>query len=804
MAESVVKSYFPSQIASDAIKESGDYGLKVAQAIEQEWFQSDSGQNRFYSNQQTFHNHRLYARGEQSVQKYKDELAIDGDLSYLNIDWKIAPIIPKFVDVIVNGAVERQHKVRAYSIDEYGVTKRTKYMESLLRDMDTLELTAFAEEQFGVALQENDIDTLPSNQEEFELHMQMSYKDNAEVAAEEAVNKVFSDNKYTTTTAKRVVYDITTIGIGATKTRFSNSEGIVVDWVDPASLVWSYTEDPYFKDIYYAGEVRSVHINEVKKQFQHLTDEDLEEIAESGSQKVSNHYRSNYTSDEMDRNTVQLLYFDFKTYRNEVYKIKTTGTGGQKAIEKDDSFNPPEELEGDYEKASRSYEVLYEGVYVLGTNIMLKWEVAENQVREKSSIQNVKMNYNICAPHMYKGVIESTVTRVTGFADMIQLTHLKLQQVLSRIVPDGIFIDADGLAEIDLGNGTNYNPAEAVKMFFQTGSVVGRSFTGEGDANPGKVPVQELQSGSGNNKIQSLITTYNYYLQMIRDATGLNEARDGSTPDAKALVGVQKLAAANSNTATRHIIEGSLYITQSSAENIILRISDVLEYSPMKEEWVQSLGENNVAILDELRELHLRDFGIIIELTPDAEEKQVLENNIQVALANNLIDLDDAIDIREVRTLKTANQLLKLAKRKKFERDQAASQANIAAQAQANQQNTQMAAQMEMQKEVTKTENEKSLSAFNADLAKAAMDNEVQKKKELMQFEFDLAVKLEAAKGMPTGRDTFIEGKKDQRDLMKEQNKRVMQGEKLGGKKFESKGNDILNGNIDLGSYDPR
>ena len=804
MAESVVKSYFPSQIAPDAEKLDWDYGLKIGKAIEQEWFKSDSGDNRFSSNQSTFHNLRLYARGEQSIQKYKDELAVDGDLSYLNLDWKIVPIIPKFVDIIVNGISERQFQVKAYSIDEYGVSKRTKYMDSILRDMDTMELTQFAAERFGVNLAENDLNTLPADQEEFDLHMQMNYKDSAEIAEEEAINKVFGDNKYTDSTAKRITYDVTTIGIGAAKNRFSTTEGIVLEYVDPANLVWSYTEDPYFRDLYYVGEVKTVHIHELKKQYPWLTDEQLSQITEQGVQQSNYYNRSATVANEVDSNSVQVLYFDYKTYLNQVYKLKATATGGLKAIPKDDSFNPPEDMEGDFWREDFAYECLFEGAYVVGTNIMLDWSIAENQVRPKSSVQKVKMNYSICAPRMYKGKIESTVGRITGFGNMLQLTHLKLQQVLSRMVPDGIYIDADGLTAIDLGNGTKYSPAEAVKMFFQTGSVVGRSYTAEGDLNPGKVPVQELQSGSGNNKIQSLIGTYNYYLQMIRDATGLNEARDGSTPDPKALVGVQKLAAANSNTATRHITEATLWITKDIAENTSLRISDVLEFSPMRDEWIQSLGAHNVAILDELRDLHLRDFGILIELMPDEEEKQQLENNIQVALANGLIDLDDAIDIREVKNLKTANQLLKLAKRKKFEREQEANQANIEAQAQANAQAQQAAAQMEIAKNAELEKLKRQTINLEASIADNKLHLEVEKKKELMLLEFQLNMQLEQAKGMPTVRDGFIEGRKDEREVLKEANKNRMHKEKLGAKRFESAGNDVVNDRIDLGSHEPR
>jgi hypothetical protein len=705
MAESIVKSTFPSQVASDAEKMSPEYGLKVGRAIQDEWFQLDSGTNRYRSNQHTFHKLRLYARGEQPIQKYKDELSINGDLSYLNLDWKPVPIIPKFVDIVVNGISERAFDIKAYSQDPYGVSKRTEYMESVLRDMYTKDLSNFVQENFNIALFENPEEDLPETREELEVHMQLTYKQAVEIAEEQAINTLLDGNNYDLT-KKRFYYDLTTIGIGAIKNRFTLSEGIMVEYVDPANLVYSYTEDPNFQDIYYVGEVKDVTINEIKKQFPNLTNEDLKRISKTSYQSNSYYDRPLNNSASPDVNTVQVLYFNFKTYMNEVYKVKETATGASKVVLRDDQFDPPVEmLEEQFGKLSRSLEVLYEGVLILGTDYLLQWELAKNMMRPKSDHTKVKMNYSIVAPRMYKGKIESLVSRITGFADMIQLTHLKLQQVLSRIVPDGVYLDADGLAEIDLGNGTNYNPQEALNMFFQTGSVIGRSFTQEGDMNPGKVPIQEITSGSGGNKMASLIQTYNYYLQMIRDTTGLNEARDGSTPDSKALVGIQKIAAANSNTATRHILTAGLFLTADLAECLSLRISDVLEYSPTRDAFIQKIGGHNVATLEEMGDLHLYDFGIFLELTPDDEEKQMLENNIQTALSAGLIDLEDAIDIREIRNIKLANQVLKIRRKKKLQRDQAMQQQNIQAQAQANAQAQQVAAQTQQSELIDQRKN---------------------------------------------------------------------------------------------------
>ena len=802
MAESVIKNYFPSQTVSDAEKLSYDYGLKIAKAIEQEWFHNDRQGSRYRNHKNNFHSLRLYARGEQSIQKYKDELSINGDLSYLNLDWKPVPIISKFVDIVVNGIAERTYDIKAYSQDPFGVSKRTQYMESILGDMRAQELSDFAEEAFGINLYENPKAELPDSQEELELHMQLSYKQAVEIAEEQAINVLMEGNDYELI-KKRFYYDLTTIGIGAVKTSFNTSEGVTIDYVDPANLVYSYTDSPYFDDIYYVGEVKSIPVNELAKQFPHLKDVDLEEVLQTSYDHSS--YNSNRTD---DGNKVQVLYFNYRTYMNEVYKVKETGTGADKIIPKEDTFNPPDDLEGGYSKLLRSIECLYDGALVLGTNKLLKWEMASNMIRPKSDFTKVKMNYSIVAPRMYEGRIESLVGRITGFADMIQLTHLKLQQVMSRMVPDGVYLDADGLAEIDLGNGTNYNPQEALNMFFQTGSVIGRSLTQEGDMNPGKVPIQEITSGSGGNKIQALIGNYNYYLQMIRDVTGLNEARDGSMPDKNALVGVQKLAAANSNTATRHILQAGLFLTAQTAECLSLRISDIIEYSPTKDAFIQAIGSHNVATLEEMSNLHLYDFGIFIDLMPDEEEKMLLENNIQQALAQESINLEDAIDLREIKNVKLANQMLKIRRKKKQEADQIMQQQNIQAQAEANMQTQQASAELEVQKNQAKTQADAQLEQMKAQIEVQKMEQEVMHKKELMALEFQYNMQLKSIETTgQEGKEKEKEDRKDERTrIQASQQSELIEQRNTGKppKNFESAGNDILGGGFDLGAFDPR
>ena len=796
-------SSFPSQVVPDAEKATYDYGLRVGRAIESEWFRNDRGwYDRFNTNYNNFHRLRLYARGEQSVQKYKDELSINGDLSYLNLDWKPVPVIPKFVDIVVNGMSQRNYDIKAYAQDPESIMKRTAYAEALQRDMMQKDIINQIKQVTGLDVSKSQgVGLELENEEDLQLHMQMNYKESVEVAEEEVINQVLDYNRYDLI-RRRLNYDLTVLGIAAVKTRFDRTNGIKVEYVDPSSLVYSYTEDPNFDDLYYVGEVKNISLPELKKQFPYLTPADIEEIQKyPGNQNYTRNWSGRY-----DDQTVQVLYFEYKTYTNQVFKIKQTSSGLEKALEKQDTFVDAPESDS-FKKAYRSIEVLYSGAKILGHEKMLKWEVAQNMTRPFADTTRVNMSYNIVAPRLYKGRIESIVSRITTFADMIQLTHLKLQQVMSRMVPDGVFMDVDGLAEVDLGNGTNYNPAEALNMYFQTGSIVGRSMTQDGGVNPGKVPIQELATSNGLGKIQSLIQTYEYYLKMIRDVTGLNEARDGSTPDKYALVGLQKLAAANSNTATRHVLQSSLYLTLKACENISLRVADALMFPMTKQSLMSSISRYNVGTLEELANLNIHDFGIFLQLEPDEEEKQVLEQNIQIALQAGQIDLEDAIDIREVNNLKLANQMLKKRRKDKAARDQQAQQANIQAQAQANAQASEAAALAETQKQQVLTEQKMQLEKAKSDFEIQKMEREAQIKQQLMELEFNFNMQLAKAQGQAK-RDTeaFKEDRKDERTKIQatQQSELIDQRKNdLLPKNFESAGSDTLGG-FGLEQFMPR
>ena len=736
-------SAFPSQTVPDAEKASIEYGRRVAQAIESEWWRQGGNGTRFATSYNRFHTLRLYARGEQPTQKYKDELAINGDMSYLNLDWKPVPVVSKFVDIVANGMNNKVYEIKAYAQDPISLKKRTDYASAIIQDMMAKPYLEKVKNTLGInQYQSPDPANLPESQEELDLHMQLSYKQAVEIAEEEVINNTLEKNRFDNI-KKRFNYDLVTLGIGCAKTQWNKANGVTLDYVDPANLIYSYTEDPHFEDIYYVGEVKSLTIPEIAKQFPNLTEAQLEKI----QQTRGYNNQQLYGWQTYDQNTVQVMFFEYKTYNTQVFKIKQTDQGLEKALQKPDTFDPPKA--DTFSKVSRKIEVLYEGVKILGNNELIKWELSKNMTRPMADTTKVEMSYTICAPRLYKGRIDSIVSRITGFADMIQITHLKLQQVISRLVPDGVFLDMDGLAEVDLGNGTNYNPAEALNMYFQTGSIVGRSLTQEGDMNPGKVPIQELATSSGQGKVASLIQTYQYYLQLIRDVTGLNEARDGSMPEQDTLVGLQKMAVNASNTATRHVMQASLWLTVRTCENISLKIADSLHYPLTLNSLKSSVSTYNVGTLAEIQNLPLHDFGIYLELEPEEEDKALLEQNIQMALQQGGIDLEDAIDIRQIANLKLANDVLKQARKKKQK------------------------AQQEHEKQVAQAA-EQALTASNVQFEQAKAQIEIQKFQEQaqikaqemqLQHQFDLELKQMEVQAMKE-KESLIEDRKDKRTQM--------------------------------------
>ena len=746
----------PSQVAPDEEKNGLEYGLSVAKKIEMEWFSNSGNYSRFYDKREEYERLRLYAVAEQSVEDYKKKMEEDGDTSYLNLDWEPVHIIPKFVDIIINGVQDSFFKVVAKSIDPFASKERDRYKDRLKAEMkqrDELNALQAQMDQSGVDVNvfEDREGDFPENQEELEVHLDLEYKQGIEIAVESSIDYFFKTNRYYDEVKKRCDRDLVEIGIDAVRHDFSSNDGITITYLDPQDIIHSETKSPDFNDLYYTGVVETTKLATIHERFPHLDVDELDRIKEIGKaydeyQGLNNTYYD-YNDIKNDPNEVQLLTFYWKTTNNVIDKIgEHRKYGTRKASKQNESFEGPKTADAKFEKSERVEEVIYEGVKVLGDDQrVLRWRKMKNMVRKSSSDVNVQMPIIISAPKYKDGRVDSPVKRMIKYADLIQITHIKLQQTIQRLNPSGVYIDADGLAEIDLGNGTTYGPKEALKMYFQTGSVVGRSMTVDGDPNGGKVPIQELPGGGGG-QVELLIGAFNYYLDMIRQVTGINEVREGANPGERSLVGVQKLAAASSNTATRHIENASLYRSTRLAEGISLRLKDILEYGKtdnpgLYNNLVESISTNNVAMLEDIEDQHLHSFGIVLEASPNQEEKAILENNIQQALAKDQIYLEDAMTIREVNNVKLANKILGYRRRKKLKLDQQLKDNNIKAQAQANAEANAQAEKAKLGTQRDKMQGEIAKQREAAQQAIAKLNAETADQMKLMELEFKLKQK---------------------------------------------------------------
>lgn len=745
--ELIPSEYFPADGVSDAEKETDSFGLKIGRAIQHEWFGSGVA-NRFYNQWDTFHRRRMYARGEQPTEDYKNSISFEGDLSYMNLDFTNVPIIPKFIDIIVNGMTERMFTPKAYAQDPMSLELREEFRRTLEGQRVAKDVLDVIQQSTGVNPFIMDPNEMPEDDEQIALHMQLKYKPGIEIAEELAIKSVFDENDYNDI-APLSYYDQAVLGIAVGMHDFVHGKGVVIKRVDPAKVVYSYTEDPYFRDCFYWGYVENMHLTDLYAMDPTLGRPEgakkLERIRHASKMWRRDISSAHSRGDgAFNGETCDVLFFDYKTTKRFVFKKKILDTGSR-MIAKDDSFDPPDEVmeEGRFEMVDKTIEVWYRGAMILGTDILLEWELAENMVRPESASGKAIPRFVAAAPRMYKGNIDSLCQRMIPFADQIQLTHLKIQQVTNRIVPDGVFIDADGINEVDLGDGGSYSPKDALRLYFQTGSVVGRSFTQEGEFNNAKVPVQPLSGGAGNNKFQTLVGVYNHYLDMIRTVTGLNEARDASTPDPDSLVGLQKLAALNSNIATRHILDAGLYIYKELAKAISYRVADILSYSDFREEFIAKLGRYNTAALEDIKHLHLHSFGINIEVSPDEEERSHLEKNIQAALSKGDINIEDAVDVREIRNIKIANQLLKVKRNKNVKAQRAHEEHMERVRSEGQMQQRQLESQLKQEDMMLDTQSKMQVKQAEVafDIEKIEIEGQVKAQLMAQKFEYDMQLR---------------------------------------------------------------
>jgi hypothetical protein len=706
---------FPSVLDSFEQKKSKTFGAALGTAISTEWFHrsGSAGKSRFYTSQADFLERRKYASGEVDMKKYYPKLGTNGDVSLLNLSAKSITPIPKIVDLVVNGMCDRGYSIEASAIDPISNQNKLNYRKRIQDDMNSIPIIQKAKETFGMDISSMPVEQLPQTDDELNLHIQMNWKPSCELSAQIAIKHVFEENMFDLTIDRQIKRDLVVDGAACIENRFHLAKGVKLERIDFKDMVYSQTKDPYFRDCFYKGCVKRVLISDVFLEFPDLRNEENRNIAEQlmGQSAWWNQYQG--LGSEL-KGHAYLLYFTYKTTKEEYNKIKEKSNGEKLISKADSNFDESKLKKGqknDFKRVSKVEEVLFEGVMLLGTNILLKWGVAKNMARPKSNTQKVCEQYSMIAPNFEDGKITSLVTRMMPIVDNLNVIELKAEQIIQGITPDGIAIDLDAIAQLEFADGSKSDHNTQLNMYLQKGSFFYRSSTLGGEYNNAQQPFKEIRTGDSINKLTALRNESLNYLTQLTDIIGLNKASDASTPDKDSLVGIQKLAAANSNLATRHILKGAGYITLRTAEPVLYRVQDILKYYPsLREDLIRKIGATTVEDIAYLGDLYLSDFALNLYLEQDDEEKAMLDQDLSLAIEKGFITLADKYKVKNIKIFKQAVAYLAVViekaskKQQEIDANKFKQQAdeNIRASQQAEQfkqQTAQMQAQFEIQKQ---------------------------------------------------------------------------------------------------------
>jgi hypothetical protein len=728
---------FPDPLVSQEEKLQKSYGLKYAKAIEGQWGNTQDNTSTYGGRKNIFARNRDYANGTQDTAIYKQLLNTNdpnnGDGSLMNLDYTPVPVLPKFVRVVVNKILSRNMHPNVEAVDPLSSSEKDREKNIMKNKVQARPQMMALEEKMGAPVLDMPAEQIPETLEEAEILMDTNLKTDAEIAAQIATDTTLQWNNFEDNTYRRCINDLTSLGMAVVKRSNDPNYGIKLDYVDPIHFIHSYTEDPNFEDITYAGHVREVTLDELKRLAgDALTDEDMKKLAKKARRSTSNKYPNHpYSSGGLKKENfsnyvVEVLDFEFMSVDCMYFEEKQNQYGNTNFFY--EGFEYKEKKGSVYDRTPHKMEieVVYAGTYILGTDHLINYGLKTNVPKNMHDISRARMSYSVVATNMVANMPKSMVDSCVGFADMLQLTHLKIQQAIAKAKPDGLVIDIEGLENVQLGKGGELQPLDLHDIYEQTGVFYSRSKNPEGGfQNP---PVREI--GNSIRNINELIGLYNHYLRMIRDTTGINEAVDASTPKSDALVGVQQQAIAASNNATYDITNASMVLFKAVCQDVVKCVQILPADSLIHKAYRNAIGEANMSVLQTFSDLPMYNFGVHVMRDMEDKDKAYLEQNIQMSLNQKEIDLEDAIAIRNLKDINQAERLLILRRRKRMDKVQQQQMQMQQMQAQQAQQAEQIKAQSKAQEIQLKAQTEAQLIQ-----AKAMADVEIAKVKHQMEME---------------------------------------------------------------------
>lgn len=764
------KGGFPNPLADVSSKLDPNYGLQYAKAMLAQWGGLDNQNSVYGKRYKEFERARAYAAGTQDTSIYKQILnSLDpdnGDGTLMSLDWTPVPIVPKFAKIVVNKIISSYRYPQVEAVDPLSQSEKDVKKRKIAARIENKDKFKEAKEA-GLQV-DIDPDRLPETPEEAEIFLETNVKTDAEIAAQLGTQMTLSWNNFDERVYRRVVEDLVSCGMAVSKRTNDPNYGINQEYVDPKLFIHSFTEDPTFSDLVYAGHIKTMSIAELKRiagtQF---TEKEYHSMAQSVMNKYGNDPNAftrrqlgdtvNVQEMPYDEYSIQVLDFEFMSVDSMVYEKKMSRFGNTGFYFKGERFEVPKNSVYDREVINMNNATVYGGAYIIGTDHIYNYKQCNNVPKNIHDLTRARLSYSVVATNIRQMIPKSLVSSVIGFADQLQLTHLKLQQAVAKAKPDGIMIDIEGLENVDLGRGGELSPLEIQDIYEQTGVMYYRSKNPEGGfQNP---PIREINNSIRN--INELIALYNHYLRMIRDATGINEVVDGTTPKGEALVGVNQMAVSASNNALYDITNSAIIYYRRVCEDIVKCLQILPSKSVLYAVYEKAIGKTNMSVLNSFKELPMYNFGVRVLSDLSDTDRQYLEQNIQIALSQKEIDLEDAMAIRNIKDVDQAERLLIIRRKKRMAQQQAMQQANIQAQSQANAQAAQASMQAEVQKEQALAELE---------MQKKQM--EFQMKAQLAQMEHQMRMELEKLKGEYGIAEQQIESRvKNSAEVMKEDRK---------------------------------
>lgn len=768
-----MKGGFPNPLAKVEEKLSEKYGLQYAKAMLAQWGGLDNQNSIYGKRYKEFERARAYAAGTQDTSIYKQILnSLDpdnGDGSLMSLDWTPVPIVPKFAKIVVNKIISSYRYPQVEAVDPLSQSEKDVKKRKIAA---RIENKAKFQEAKAAGLEVDiDPDRLPETPEEAEIFLETNVKTDAEIAAQLGTQMTLSWNNFDERVYRRVVEDLVSCGMGVSKRINDPNYGISQEYVDPKLFIHNVTEDPTLSDLMYAGHIKTLSIAELKRfAGSRFTEKEYQNIAQGVMNKHGNDPSAftrrqigdtvNIQDMPYDEYSVQVLDFEFMSVDSMVYEKKMSRFGNQGFYFKGEKWEVPKNSVYDRDIVNMNNATVYGGSYIIGTDFVYNYDQCNNVPKNIHDLTRARLSYSVVANNIRNMIPKSLVSSVIGFADQLQLSHLKLQQAVAKAKPDGIIIDIEGLENVDLGRGGELTPLQLQDIYEQTGVMYYRSKNPEGGfQNP---PIREINNSIRN--INELISLYNHYLRMIRDATGINEVVDGTTPKGEALVGVNQMAVSASNNALYDITNSAMIYYRRVCEDIVKCLQILPSESVLYQVYEKAIGKTNMSVLNSFKDLPMYNFGVRVLSDLSDADRQYLEQNIQIALSQKEIDLEDAIAIRNIKDIDQAERLLIIRRKKRMAQQQAMQQANIQAQSQANAQAAQAGMQAEVQKEqvLAQLEMQKKQMEFEMKAQLAQMEHQMRMEMEKLKGEYGIA-EQQIESRVKNSAETMKEDRKDER-----------------------------------------